>query len=247
MKRTLIIILACAMVAFTGCKPKTGSDNAADTTDATEILDDQDTETPAEPDAQPVEAASPATEDNTATEVMATQETIFKIKTSYGDITVKLYDDTPLHKENFIRLANSKFYDGILFHRVIKDFMIQCGDPNTKDSTRMSEWGQGGPGYTIPAEITAEHSHVKGALAAARRGDKVNPAKESSGSQFYIVHDPDNCRHLNGEYTVFGEVTKGLDIVDRIATVATEPRTNRPVKPVEIISIEQISPVKTDK
>ena len=179
MKRTLIIILACAMVAVTGCKPKTGSDDTTSTADVTENIQDQDTDTPAEPDAQPADAVTPAKEEQPATEAMVPQETIFKIKTSCGDITVKLYDDTPLHKENFIRLANSNFYDGILFHRVIKDFMIQCGDPNTKDSTRVAEWGQGGPGYTIPAEITAEHSHVKGALAAARRSDKVNPAKES--------------------------------------------------------------------
>lgn len=241
MKRTLIIILACAMVAVTGCKPKTGADNATDGAAVTETENSEVTEDQTEPDAQPVETVSAETEIKTATEDMAQQETFYKIKTSCGDITIKLYDDTPLHKQNFIRLANAKFFDGILFHRVIKDFMIQGGDPLTVDSTRVAEWGTGGPGYTIPAEITPNHSHVKGALAAARRGDTVNPAKESSGSQFYIVHNPDNCRHLDGEYTIFGEVTEGLDVVDRIAAVKTEPRTNRPVQPVVIISVEQFS------
>jgi cyclophilin family peptidyl-prolyl cis-trans isomerase len=114
--------------------------------------------------------------------------------------------------------------------------MIQGGDPFTRDSTKVAQFGTGGPGYTIPAEIVPGLTHKKGALAAARRGDMVNPAKESSGSQFYIVHDPDNCVHLDGEYTIFGEVVEGLDVIDKLASERTDFR-DRPVKDVQIISI----------
>ncbi len=109
------------------------------------------------------------------------------IKTTAGDMTVKLYNETPLHKANFIKLVNDKFYDGVLFHRVIKDFMIQAGDPDSKNATKDQMLGSGGPGYTIDAEFNPKFIHKKGALAAARQGDNVNPQKKSSGSQFYIV------------------------------------------------------------
>jgi cyclophilin family peptidyl-prolyl cis-trans isomerase len=109
-----------------------------------------------------------------------------KISTEYGDIYVKLYDDTPQHKENFLKLTEEGFYDGTTFHRVIKDFMIQGGDPNTKEGG-SGQPGTGGPGYTIPREINPKYFHKKGALAAARQGDNVNPQWESSGSQFYLV------------------------------------------------------------
>ncbi len=117
----------------------------------------------------------------------ASGTTIIKMKTTLGDVKFMLYDDTPLHRDNFIKLVNEKFYDGILFHRVIKDFMIQAGDPNSKTAKAGQQLGDGGPGYTIPAEIMPGLYHKKGALSAARQGDQVNPKKESSGSQFYIV------------------------------------------------------------
>ena len=161
------------------------------------------------------------------------QEPIFDIATSMGTIRVKLYKDTPKHRDNFTRLAVTHYYDGVLFHRVIDGFMIQAGDPFTRDTSRIDEWGEGGPGYTIDAEIVPEHTHKKGALAAARRGNLANPMKESSGSQFYIVQDSTNCKHLDGEYTVFGEVIAGLNVVDRIARVSTD-RYDRPERPVRI-------------
>lgn len=110
------------------------------------------------------------------------------IKTSLGDITVRLYDETPLHRDNFIKLASEGYYDGTLFHRVIKNFMVQGGDPDSKNATPTQQLGTGGPNYTIPAEfVYPQYFHKKGALAAARQSDQVNPEKKSSGSQFYIV------------------------------------------------------------
>ena len=176
-------------------------------------------------------------ESTTNSEEMKT-ETKYIISTNMGDMTVKLYDETPLHKANFIKLANSRFYDGILFHRIINGFMIQVGDPLTKDPEQESKWGTGGPGYTIPAEIVPGFTHKKGALAAARRGDKVNPAKESSGSQFYIVQDENGCKHLDGEYTIFGEVISGFETIDKIASTPTDMR-DKPMKEVKIISVRE--------
>ena len=112
------------------------------------------------------------------------EEPVFDIITSMGVIKVKLYSKTPKHRENFEKLALGKFYDGILFHRVIDGFMIQTGDPLSKDPANKDRFGTGGPGYTVPAEFVPEYTHKKGALAAARRGDAANPLKESSGSQF---------------------------------------------------------------
>ena len=162
---------------------------------------------------------------------------VFDIVTNYGTIKVKLYDDTPLHKANFAKLANSGFYDGLLFHRVIKGFMIQGGDPLTKDPANAARFGTGGPGYTIPAEFVPEHRHKKGALAAARRGDAANPMKESSGSQFYIVQNEQTCAQLDGQYTVFGETIDGFDVIDKIASVQTD-RYDRPVAQVKIVKIK---------
>ncbi|MBR5100210.1 MAG: peptidylprolyl isomerase [Bacteroidales bacterium] len=164
------------------------------------------------------------------------EEPLLKILTSDGTMTVKLYAETPLHRDNFLKLAKSGFYNGLLFHRIIKGFMIQAGDPFTRDSSKVAQYGTGGPGYTIPAEIVEGKTHKKGALAAARRGDQVNPAKESSGSQFYIVQDPANCAHLDGEYTIFGEVVDGLPVIDKIASERTDLR-DRPLRKVQIISI----------
>ena len=169
------------------------------------------------------------------------QEPVFDIVTSMGTIRVKLYKDTPRHRDNFEKLALSGYYDSLLFHRVINNFMIQGGDPFTRDTSKVAEYGQGGPDYTLPAEMRdAEgaplHRHKKGALAAARRGDLANPYKESSGSQFYIVQNPDNCVHLDGEYTVFGETVAGLNVIDKIAAVPTD-RYDRPVTDVRILHI----------
>ena len=164
-------------------------------------------------------------------------EPVFDIITSMGVIKVKLYADTPKHRENFAKLALNKYYDGILFHRVINGFMIQAGDPLTKDAANKARFGTGGPDYTVPAEFVPEHVHKKGALAAARRGDAVNPYKESSGSQFYLVQDERSCAQLDGEYTVFGETIEGLDVIDKIASVQTDNR-DCPVQDVKIITIK---------
>ncbi len=165
------------------------------------------------------------------------EEPVFDIITSMGVIKVKLYAKTPKHRENFEKLALEKFYDGILFHRVINGFMIQTGDPLSKDPANKSRFGTGGPGYNVPAEFVPEYTHKKGALAAARRGDAANPLKESSGSQFYIVQNPVSCAQLDGDYTVFGETLEGLDIIDKIAAVQTDGR-DCPVQDVKIITIK---------
>ena len=165
------------------------------------------------------------------------EEPVFDIVTNYGTIKIKLYKDTPQHRANFAKLALSGFYDGLLFHRVINGFMIQGGDPLTKDPANAAKFGTGGPGYTIPAEIVPEHHHKKGALAAARRGDAANPMKESSGSQFYIVQNEQTCAQLDGAYTVFGETIDGLDVIDKIAAVETDPR-DRPLAQVKIVKIK---------
>ena len=186
---------------------------------------------------QPKSNAKPSPDDSTAAlKQKFPEEPIFDIMTSMGTIRVKLYKDTPKHKANFIRLALTNYYDGLLFHRVVEDFVIQGGDPFTRDSTRLEEWGEGGPGYTIDPEIVPEHTHKKGALAAARRGNYANPMKESSGSQFYLVQNAENCKHLDGEYTVFGETVGGLNVIDRIAALRVD-RYNRPLRRVVIMNI----------
>ena len=179
-----------------------------------------------------------------------------KISTKYGDMVAELYDETPIHRDNFIKLVKEGFYDGILFHRVIPGFMIQGGDPVSKDDTPNTRIGNGGPGYTLPAEFNPQFFHKKGALAAARMGDAVNPKKESSGSQFYIVEGQvyDNntidlfakrmgaefsptqkkayttvggTPHLDANYTVFGELVEGLEIISKISNV-TRDKNNLP-------------------
>ena len=164
------------------------------------------------------------------------QEPVFDIVTTMGTIRVKLYKDTPKHRNNFIRLARTHFYENLLFHRAVNGFVIQGGDPYTRDTSRIAEWGEGGPGYNIDAEIVPEHTHKVGALAAARRGNLANPMKESSGSQFYLVQNAENCKHLDGEYTVFGETVGGQNVIDRIARVPVD-RYNRPIHPVRILRI----------
>jgi cyclophilin family peptidyl-prolyl cis-trans isomerase len=190
------------------------------------------------------------------------------ISTDLGDMTVVLYNETPEHRDNFLRLAQEGFFNDLLFHRVIDGFMIQAGDPNSRGAAPGERLGSGGPGYTVVAEIQDGLFHQKGALSAARQGDQVNPEKRSSGSQFYIVQgrrwseqeldmmannrgsafseeqiekytNVGGTPHLDNEYTVFGQVIAGLDVIDKIATVRTGPG-DRPVEDVKIKSITVI-------
>jgi len=260
----------------------------------------------------------------------ATYDTLVVISTPKGDITLKLYDDTPLHRDNFLKLAGEGYFDSTLFHRVINGFMIQGGDPDSKNAAPEIELGNGGPGYDIPAEITPAHFHKSGVLAAAREDDKINPKRLSSGSQFYIVQgkvftnegldkvekennsmtkqrifvnimeNPENhvlksqffspdakkdsahfrflldtlnlmiekeyvlipefkfsdeqrttytttggAPHLDGKYTIFGEVESGMDVVDAIAAEKTNkndrPLTDLPMT-VKIITRKKTNP-----
>ena len=189
------------------------------------------------------------------------------IQTTAGDIVVRLSDETPLHRDNFLKLVKTGFYDSVLFHRVINRFMIQAGDPESKSAPAGVALGNGGPGYTVPAEFRPSLFHKKGMIAAARMGDDVNPQKASSGSQFYIVQGrvftdstldkleidrlkgrkiPADHRevyktlggtpHLDQNYTIFGEVVRGIEVVDSIAIVETSKNPpDRPVKDVRII------------
>lgn len=169
----------------------------------------------------------------------------FNIVTNFGTMKIKLYDKTPKHRENFTKLVSEKYYDGVRFHRVIDGFMIQTGDPLSRDLSMVNAWGTGGPEYTIPAEFVNEYYHKKGAIAAARKGDMANPKKASSGSQFYIVQDEQGCLHLDGQYTIFGEVIEGLDIIDKIAAVETD-YYNRPLADVIIESIRPVGAEQVD-
>ena len=166
------------------------------------------------------------------------EEPVFEIRTTHGTMKVKLYSKTPKHRDNFAKLVSENYYDGIRFHRVIEGFMIQTGDPYSRDTAKINAWGTGGPDYTVPAEFVNEYWHKKGAIAAARKGDLANPTKASSGSQFYIVHDENACLHLDGQYSIFGEVIEGLEVIDRIAEVATDPY-DRPYEDVIINTIRQ--------
>ena len=167
------------------------------------------------------------------------EEPEFEVITSLGTMKIRLYEKTPLHRDNFVKLAKEKYYDGLRFHRVIEGFMIQGGDPYSRDTAVIDRWGTGGPDYTIPAEFISDYRHKKGAIAAARKGDMANPRKSSSGSQFYIVQDEEGCSHLDGQYTIFGEVTEGLEVIDKIAAVPTD-RYARPYDDVMILSVKQI-------
>ena len=167
------------------------------------------------------------------------EEPEFEMVTSHGTMKLRLYSKTPLHRDNFVKLANEGYYDGLRFHRVIEGFMIQGGDPFSRDTAMINSWGTGGPNYTIPAEFVGEYHHKKGAIAAARKGDMANPKRASSGSQFYIVQDEEGCGHLDGQYTVYGEVFDGIEVIDRIAATPTD-HYNRPYDDVMIISVKQI-------
>lgn len=164
---------------------------------------------------------------------------VVTISTEFGNMVILLYDLTPLHKANFIKLANEGFYNGTTFHRIIQDFMVQGGDPNSKDMDANND-GQGGPGYTIPAEFDDSLTHVKGAVAAARLGDQANPTKASSGSQFYIVQKADGSHFLDKSYTVFGQVVKGLEVIDKIAMQPKDYR-DRPSKDIKMtVKVEKM-------
>ncbi len=200
---------------------------------------------------------------NISLEAQINENADIVIETTYGSIKIKLYDETPFHKENFLKLVSEKLYDDLLFHRVISNFMIQTGDPDSKNAKPGQPLGFGDLGYTIPAEFNKDLFHKKGALAAARQPDNVNPGKESSASQFYIVQgrvftdreldymeqrgdhikfteeqrkiytSAGGSPHLDYSYTVFGEVTGGIDVVDKIASVKTDKR-DRPLEDIKI-------------
>ncbi len=162
------------------------------------------------------------------------------ISTNLGEIHLVLHDETPAHKQNFLKLAREGYYDNTTFHRVIKDFMIQGGDPLSKDDNPDND-GSGGPGYTVPAEINPALKHRHGAVAAARQGDNVNPDRASSGSQFYIVDNEKGTPFLDGKYTVFGQVVQGLDVVRQIAE-QPKNRADRPLQDVKMkVKVHKIS------
>lgn len=289
MKKHLYILMALMFLAAISCS-MTSNENATEAADTTTVKQ------------QP-------------TAVNNEKRTQVELKTSMGDIVVELYNETPQHRDNFVKLVKEGYYDGVLFHRVIKDFMVQTGDGKSKTAKKDDLLGNGDPGYTVPAEfVYPKFFHKKGALAAARTGDQVNPERRSSGSQFYIVTGkvmgPEELRmmeqrleagkkqqlfqqlamqyrdsivqmqrrgdreglqqlerelvpkmeaeyaknpakftaeqrqaystvggapHLDGQYTVFGEVVKGLDVVDKIQNVATGAN-DRPVDDVKVIS-----------
>jgi cyclophilin family peptidyl-prolyl cis-trans isomerase len=154
----------------------------------------------------------------------------FLIHTDLGDMQGILYNETPLHRDNFVKLAKAGYYNGTLFHRVILGFMIQGGDPDSKTDKSGQQVGAGGPGYTIPAEFNLTLKHKKGALAAARNN---NPQKASSGSQFYIVEPEKGAHSLDNEYTVFGEITSGLEVITKIASVP-KGQGDRPVQDIKM-------------
>jgi peptidyl-prolyl cis-trans isomerase B (cyclophilin B) len=184
--------------------------------------------------------------------ITAPIECLVELETDFGTMTIQLSNATPHHRDNFVKLAEEGFFDGLLFHRVIEGFMIQGGDPASKNARPGQQLGSGGPGYTVPAEFVDSLVHIKGAIAAARQGDQVNPEKKSSGSQFYIVQGKPLSKEeidmmenrkgirytkeqrdaymslggtpfLDRDYTVFGKVVKGLDVIDKIAAVETLP------------------------
>jgi len=158
------------------------------------------------------------------------------MKTNLGTMRIRLYGATPKHRDNFLKLVDEGFYKGIRFHRVINGFMIQGGDPFSRDNIARDKWGTGGPGYTIPAEFVDSLHHKKGAVAAARLGDMANPRRASSGSQFYIVQSEEGCAHLDGQYTVFGQVIEGLDVIDKIAELVVD-EYDRPIASATIESV----------
>ena len=239
MKKAIVFCIALSVIVLSSCS----SPKKVKTDDGAEAVETTEKTTP-----------------NNNTQKM----TKVLLKTTFGDITIALYDDTPAHRDNFHKLVNDKFYDGVLFHRIIKGFMIQGGDPDSKTAKPGQRLGSGDVGYTIPAEFVPAHFHKRGAVCAARMGDNVNPQKASSGCQFYIVdgtvYDNDKLNmiaqrtgktftpeqiqayttvggapFLDGDYTVFGEVISGMDVVDKIASQQKDG-ADRPLEDIKIIS-----------
>ena len=177
------------------------------------------------------ETPAPQNTNNTPTD---TVEKLIQINTSFGTMYMWLYKETPLHRANFLGLADTNYFDNTTFHRIITNFMIQGGDPNSKDTITTND-GTGGPGYTIPAEIdTSKHRHARGEVAAARLGNAQNPLKASSGSQFYICHSTSGTKHLDNEYTVFGKIISGIQVVDSIVIQPKNATTNRPLTDIKM-------------
>lgn len=203
MKRLLFVCIGISMVLI-ACKKEDSTDDKPTTTSTTS------TTTPVSTD---------------------TIEKIIEIKTSFGSMYMWLHKETPLHRANFLKLADSNYFDNTTFHRCISNFMIQGGDPNSKDADTTND-GSGGPNYTIPAEInTTKFKHISGAVGAARDN---NPAKASSGSQFYIVLSNTGATHLNGNYTVFGQIIKGKEFADSIVKQPQNPTNNRPYADIKM-------------
>lgn len=172
------------------------------------------------------------------------KDQLVTISTSLGEIKLILFDATPKHKANFLKLAESGFYNGTTFHRVIPNFMIQGGDANSKDSDPDND-GMGQPDApTIPAEIRPEFKHKFGAVSAARQGDFVNPERASSSSQFFLVQNHQGTPHLDGQYTVYGQVISGLDVLDKIAAQPKNER-DRPLTDIKMtMKVEKLKKKK---
>lgn len=198
------------------------------------------------------------------------KEKVFRIKTNVGDIRLKLYNETPIHRDNFVKLVKEGYYNGLLFHRIIPNFMIQTGDDMSRNAKKGVSLGHGGKEYELDAEILPQFYHKRGVLAAARQGDNINPKRKSSGSQFYLVVGEifssekldelvvkinnsrkgkdslglsdkqkkdyttiGGCPHLDGMYTVFGEIIGGMKVVEKISKYRRDER-NRPYKDIRI-------------
>ena len=164
------------------------------------------------------------------------KEVVMVVETTMGTVEFKLYNETPLHRDNFIRLAEEHYFDSLLFHRVIDDFVIQGGDPNSKYAKPGDMLGDGEPDYRVPAEIRVDQgiTCVKGSVLAAREGDDVNPQRESCASQYCFMMRP--CPHLDGAYTVFGEVTEGMEVLEAIQKVETD-EYDRPLEDVRMLKV----------
>ncbi|HSH51398.1 MAG TPA: peptidylprolyl isomerase [Bacteroidales bacterium] len=167
------------------------------------------------------------------------------IHTGFGKIKILLFDDTPIHKENFIKLAKSGVYDHIIFHRVIDNFMIQTGDYTTRN--KPIDYSPSVIQRTIPAEIKLHHKHIRGAVGAARYGGAKNPEKRSSGTQFYMIQNCNGAPHLDGEYTVFGQIMSGFKVIDKIASQTVNER-NRPLEEIRItVNVEKVDKKDVEK
>jgi peptidyl-prolyl cis-trans isomerase B (cyclophilin B) len=259
MKRLLFMLFGCTMFTLvaitTGCKNKKGISQKENPSDSQMVTTENQSGNNNENTMEQPKPETPKT------------NVKVKITTSQGEMIVLLYDETPLHRDNFIKLVETGYYNDLLFHRCIRNFMVQGGDPNSRGAAQGQQLGIGGPGYTVDAEFNSKFIHKKGALAAARQGDAVNPGKKSSGSQFYIVQGSPctdaqieqyqryvqqknpgftytdeqkaiyktlgGTAQLDMDYTVFGEVIQGLEVIDAIAAQPTA-MGDRPVTDVKM-------------